>query len=589
MIINLSKPILCLLMLSVNSFSQTISEISQEKNKTGNVELVQKLDSLFSSYNKNTPGIAVTVMQNGKPLVRKAYGMASLEYGVPFSHNTIVRMQYAEGREFISIATVLMEQEGLLNLNDKVRKYFPKLPAWSEPVTIHNLLNHSSGFVDEWAVLLLTQASMGNRFDVSQFLNLLYNQPAPGIEPGKGYMYCNSDFGLLRLILEKASGENLSAWMKRKIFDPLEMYSTRLHDNKDEVITGFAHEYYSVGKSKYARWTSDKTSPGGNYFIATSAADLEKWSILHDNRNSFASKAITYLKKDAVLMPGKGRNYTFGIKEHAEDGYTLLTHQGVNDRPYLSKVPSKEYAVVVLGNTDASYVQFHQTIMNWLMGIKKPAHENKQFSKKPVKYSQEDLKNLAGRYFDADTLGYESFTKDRKHLLQLVMHNDSLKLMLDKNTLIPLESIGPYVFKDPDYEAYLEFVLPKSKNGLIQINTHVFSQNKIYHHVMDTTAIWKPSKEQLNDFAGKYYSPHLDFYWTLLINDDGKLLIRRPTIPDVELTPESEDVFTLLVDKYSNAPPFEVFVSFHRDKGGRITHFTVSDPRLMHQRFDKQN
>src|SRR5690606_8825863 len=181
-------------------------------------ELDKKLDSLFKEFNNtSSTGYAITVIQNGKAITTKDYGLANLEFKVPFNHNTVVTIPYSEGREFISIAAALLEEDGKLMLNDKVRKYFPKLPAWSEPVTIQDLLNHSSGFCDEWATLVLTQASMNNRLDVSQFLNFLYNQPDPQVEPGKGYMYSNSDFGLLRLILEKALGEKLPDYMERRI------------------------------------------------------------------------------------------------------------------------------------------------------------------------------------------------------------------------------------------------------------------------------------------------------------------------------------------------------------------------------------
>src|SRR5688572_29776651 len=118
------------------------------------------LDSLLINYNNTTPGIGVAVVQDGKIIAKKTLGLASIEYNIPFSDSSIVRMEYAEGREFISIATIMMEKNGLLSLKDKINKYFPKLPAWSAPVTIKDLLNHSSGFVDEWAALLLTQASM---------------------------------------------------------------------------------------------------------------------------------------------------------------------------------------------------------------------------------------------------------------------------------------------------------------------------------------------------------------------------------------------------------------------------------------------
>jgi D-alanyl-D-alanine carboxypeptidase len=90
-------------------------------------------------------------------------------------------------------------------------------------------------------------ASMANRFDESQFLRLLYEQPAPEVEPGTGYMYSNSDYGLLRLILEEAAGENLSGYMKRRMFEPLQMNSTRLVGDFSEVIPHHATFYAPDG------------------------------------------------------------------------------------------------------------------------------------------------------------------------------------------------------------------------------------------------------------------------------------------------------------------------------------------------------
>lgn len=267
--------LICFVTISLTAQIQPINKAKLDK----------KIDSLFQSFNnQNSPGYAITVLQNGKVITRKTYGMANLEFGIPFSHNTIVGITYSEGREFISIAAALMEQDGLLTLTDKVRKYFPRLPAWSDPVNIRDLLNHSSGFCDEWATLVLMQASMSNRLDVSQFLNFLYDQPSPQVEPGKGYMYSNSDYGLLRLILEKASNENLSAYLNRKVFIPLGMSSTQMINNKEQVIANHAFSYYSDEPGKYNVWLRDKTSPGGNYQVLTSANDLEKWAAAITNQ-----------------------------------------------------------------------------------------------------------------------------------------------------------------------------------------------------------------------------------------------------------------------------------------------------------------
>jgi CubicO group peptidase (beta-lactamase class C family) len=61
-----------------------------------------------------------------------------------------------------------MEQDGILSLNDKVRKYFPKLPDWVEPVVIWDLLNHRSGFIDEWSAMMLTQARRHHKLKIDK-------------------------------------------------------------------------------------------------------------------------------------------------------------------------------------------------------------------------------------------------------------------------------------------------------------------------------------------------------------------------------------------------------------------------------------
>jgi CubicO group peptidase (beta-lactamase class C family) len=185
------------------------------------VQLERRIDEVFGTNGSARAGAAVVVVHDGHVVAQRQYGMASLEHRVPFTTHHVVRLPYSEAREFIAIAAMFMENDGLIRLDDRVRAYFPRLPAWSEEVTIRDLLRHSSGFVDEWSTLLLMHQSMANRFGESQFLRLLYDQPAPEVEPGSGYMYSNSDYGLLRLILEKAAGEGLGRYMKRRMFEPL--------------------------------------------------------------------------------------------------------------------------------------------------------------------------------------------------------------------------------------------------------------------------------------------------------------------------------------------------------------------------------
>ena len=94
---NISKLFIPALLLTapLYGFAQPIDKI----------KLAKFVDSIFKPFNnKNSPGCAVTIMENGKVINKKAYGMASIELGVPFSHHSVVRIGNSEAREFISIA-----------------------------------------------------------------------------------------------------------------------------------------------------------------------------------------------------------------------------------------------------------------------------------------------------------------------------------------------------------------------------------------------------------------------------------------------------------------------------------------------------
>lgn len=91
---------------------------------------------------------------------------------------------------------------------------------------------------------------------------------------------------------------------------------------------------------------------------------------------------------------------------------------------------------------------------------------------------------------------------------------------------------------------------------------------------------------RLKKFTGKYYSRHLDYYLTLEQDTTGKLVVKRPTLADTFLEPETVDVFTMGMQKSAQSS-FETFVRFFKDTSGRITHFTVTDPRLKGHRLDR--
>jgi CubicO group peptidase (beta-lactamase class C family) len=578
---------LTLAMSTVICILSLLSLAAQPK-PVNKAELDKKLDTVFKEFNNRySPGYAITVMQNGKIIAKKSYGLASLEHKVSFNHNTVVTIPYSEGREFISLAAALMEQDGKLKLEDKARKYFPKLPAWSESVTLQDLLNHSSGFCDEWATLMLTQASMNNRLDVSQFLNFLYNQPDPQVEPGKGYMYSNSDFGLLRLILEKASGEKLPDYMERKIFKPLQMSATTMRRDKEAVLLNYGFSYFENGQDSYKVWLRDKTSPGGNYHILTSANDLEKWAAAFADKNSFITKASERLRKNARPIPvPKETSYVYGHTFKKLGAYDLFKHAGSSGYTYLARIPSAGLDIICTTNNLSPYDDKISTLASYLLQLENKSTPSVQkFPSTPVPIKEKDLQKYAGRYLEV-TEGFQS-TVQAKNYFTMKVIGDTLYCQYSSTEIFPLQHVGNGIFKDPDYAIWLQFFQPHP-DSLMRIEAHKqFDKPEIFNWRKDTTEGPVYSKEYLQKLTGKYYSRHLDFYLTIVLDDDDKLVVKRPTISDKILEPHSRDEFKLPTEFFETNYEVTFWVHFYFNDVGKPTHFDVRHGRLMHHRFDK--
>jgi CubicO group peptidase (beta-lactamase class C family) len=546
----------------------------------------RKLDSIFASFNNNqSPGVAVSLIQNGNVGANKAYGMASIELRVPFSHQSIVRIGYSEAREFISIAAILMENDGVFTLNDKVRKYFPNLPEWSEPVTIWDLLNHRSGFADEWATALLMHGAMSNRFDKDQFFRLLYTQPEPEIEPGKGFMYSNSDFGLLRLIMEKASGKDLGAWIKQRVFDPLKMNNTIMQGNARDIIPNRATKYQYDGLG-FQHANVQKTSPGGNYFILTCADDLEKWSLAISNPGTELNKALDKLLNNVRMIPGKKNHHVTGHSIDTVNGHRIIIHEGVNGENYLTRIPSKGIAIITLGNLDGQgFSEQNKSVRDYVLNVTQPLFTKPGLATNPVAIAEAALIKYEGNYLWLDQVSWESYNKLRK-LSRFFVEDAKLKLRYNGNYTIELIPVGKDLFYyQEDFGMQVKFIQPQGSTSMKV--TVAFDDGYPGVTMERETGNWLPSRNELKSFTGKYHSRHLDYYWNFELNDQGKLVLKRPTMPDTIIEPDGENQFHYIAEK-NPGDGFDQWILFDKSSTGKITGLTVRSARVMHHRFSKQ-
>src|SRR2546426_9382565 len=103
-----------------------------------------QVDQVFAKWTSTSPGCAVGVAVDGRPALTKAYGMADLEHDAKNTPDTIFEAG-SVSKQFTAAAVLLLAKDGKLSLDDPVKKYIPELPDFGAPVTVRQLLHHTSG------------------------------------------------------------------------------------------------------------------------------------------------------------------------------------------------------------------------------------------------------------------------------------------------------------------------------------------------------------------------------------------------------------------------------------------------------------
>ena len=209
----------------------------------------------------------------------------------------------------------------------------------------------------------------------------------------------------------------------------------------------------------------------------------------------------------------------------------------------------------------------------------------KKFPSAPIKIDKEKLQQYSGRYhwmqssFNSKTL--------KKAYVEFRVINDSLNWVYAQDDIFPVIPVGEGIFKDPGFPLWLVFE-QAHPDSVMQLTIHAQTNKpQIMVCTKDTVTSKFFSKEMLQKLTGKYYSQHLDFYWTIEMDNQGKLVVKRPTVADKYLEPQPDGEFMMKV-QYHTDDESDVLIKFYFNQSGEPIYFDVHHPRLMHCRFDKQ-
>ena len=186
--------------------------------------LAAQVDSLLSSvYKSGEPGAALLIMKDGQVLVRKAYGMADLELGIPLEPDMVFRIG-SMTKQFTAVAALMLIEQGKLALADPITKFLPDYPIQGKTITIEHLLTHTSGIqsytdMDSWRPLLRKDMNL------TELIGVFKDQPMQ-FAPGERWRYNNSGYVLLGAVIEKVAGMSYESFLQKNIFDPLGLKNT---------------------------------------------------------------------------------------------------------------------------------------------------------------------------------------------------------------------------------------------------------------------------------------------------------------------------------------------------------------------------
>lgn len=205
------------------------------------------VDGIFSNFTKpGSPGCALGVFRDGKIAYSKGYGLANVEQQVSITPSSVFDIG-STSKQFTAASILLLEKEGKLRLDDDIREYLPELPDYSGPgggkVTILNLLNHTSGVRDYLALFSMAGIAIDGVTTDETALAMLIRQNALNFPPGSEFLYSNSGYFLLSIIVKRVSGKNLRDYAEEQIFRPLAMTHTQYRNDHRALIPNRALAY----------------------------------------------------------------------------------------------------------------------------------------------------------------------------------------------------------------------------------------------------------------------------------------------------------------------------------------------------------
>ncbi len=305
---------------------------------------VQKIDSILQAFaKKDMFAGSVSISKNGTTLLSKGYGMANYSYDVPNTAQTKFKLA-SVSKQFTAMAIMMLQEQGKLNVEDKLTKYISDYPN-GDKITIHHLLTHTSGIYN-FTNDTNYESIMVQPHTLTKIISYFKDKKLD-FEPGEKFSYSNSGYILLSYIIEKASGKTFPEFITTQIFEPLGMKNSGVFDG-NKLVKNLALGYTEGDNGLENTAYIDMSVPSGAGALYSTVEDLLLW-----DRAFYSEKLVKQATLDKIVTPYKDK-YAYGWFVDSYMGRPLIYHKGgiQGFSTIISRYPKDEVCIVVLKNID---------------------------------------------------------------------------------------------------------------------------------------------------------------------------------------------------------------------------------------------
>ena len=530
------------------------------------------IDSIFNDWNSMAvPGAAISVLKDGKIIYSAGFGSADLEHDIPITPATVFYIG-STSKQFVTFCILLLEEEGKIDLDDKIQKYFPDFPEYNSPLTIRHFIHHTSGVRDYLTLMYLKGRSYLDHTEVNEVYNLIKSQSELNFSPGDRYLYSNSCYFMLALIIEKASGKSLREFAQNNIFEPLGMKSSLFYDDITDLIKNRAFSY-EKSATEFNNLVSRFDLVGSSGLYST-VEDLSLWDQnFYQNKLGKGGQAIIdRMHEEGTLNSGEKSGYAFALINGTYKGLRTVSHGGAlaGYRAQLLRFPEQKFSVIILANrSDANpSAKAYEIAEIFLNQMFENDHKSESKSiveeKKDIKFKASDMEKYTGSYWNTK----EYLTT------KIYLENDTLRFSSGRYNERKLTPISKTEFRMQDASINLKVRFELKNDGIksviVTINDGVPMESIAYEPESYT-------KDEFKKYEGSYYSIELNVYYDLnIVNDSLMLYVNGKEISIMKSVMKN----TLSNDEFG---VFEFFTS-SRDT---IDGFRLMAGRVKNLKFEK--